>query len=143
MRIIVIIALFASLGLQAQQQQRRGPIDPTEAAQLRTKQMTLALDLSDGQAQQVQQLLLQQAQQRQAAKQARKNYKEEGKLPTKEERIAFKNKALDAQITHQRAMKNILNADQFELWRKLKAKRGGRKQSDKGRRPHRRTKRRS
>jgi len=141
MRIIFIVLLCTSMGLSAQRGER-AQINPTDAAKLRSQQLTLALDLSDKQSTQVQELILKQAELREEAKKTRANYKAEGKNPTAEERTAFKSKMLDAQIVHQRAMKNILNAEQYELWRKLKAKRNGHKQGGKGRRPHQRTKRR-
>lgn len=102
--------------------------------------MTLALDLNDNQAQQVYTLVLKQAEEQQAFRKSRAQYKEEGKRPTKEERLTFYNKQLDAKIAHQRAMKGILNADQFELWRKLSLKRNGKKErKGKQRGPHRRS----
>lgn len=86
-------------------------ISPTERATLQAKRMTLQLDLSEKQQNQVTTLLLNSIE----------NRKE--KMPTKkrselttEERVALKNKRLDQQIAFNRALGTILNKEQMEKW---------------------------
>ncbi len=128
MRIILIGCMLIGLTLHAQRPERRS-INPEEFASIQTKKITLALDLSDSQAQQVYPILLEKAKDRIALREKREELRKEGKRPSQEERASFQKEALDKQITAQRTMKSILNADQYELWRKhslrSKAKRRG------------------
>ncbi len=98
-------------------------LEPQEMAELQTKKMTLHLDLTEAQQKKVMALNLEQAKQRKAAKEKRKESKEKGKKPTKEERLAFENKKLDAQIENKKQMKSILNEEQYKKWETMKEKR--------------------
>jgi len=107
--------------------QRRSELSPEQQATLTTKKMTLALDLTTQQEDNVYKVQLAQAQKRKAFMDDRK--KEDRSALTKEQRFELKAKKLDHKIALQKEMKSILTADQFELWRKMnhrnKQKRGG------------------
>ena len=98
-------------------------LEPQEIAELQTKKMTLHLDLTEAQQKKVMALNLEQAKQRKAVMEKRKEAKEKGKKPTKEERLAFENKKLDAQIENKKQMKSILNDEQYKKWETMLEKR--------------------
>ncbi|MFD2099599.1 hypothetical protein [Flagellimonas iocasae] len=145
-RLVVAMALLVSLGALAQEQQghrmRKGPkMDMTaeQMATLQTKQMTLALDLTKAQQQKVMTINLDVAQQRKAKWEEMKAMRESGewKRPTPEERFDMENARLDHQIAHQEKMKEVLNDEQYQTWKKLrfaKAHHGKKKMQESGRR---------
>jgi hypothetical protein len=81
--------------------------------------MTLALDLSDKQQQQVTPLLRAAIAFRQAAMKKRKEARKQKKRPSSDEIYAIKSQVLDNKISMKRNMKNILNATQFETFKKM------------------------
>jgi protein CpxP len=81
--------------------------------------MTLVLDLSDKQQQQVTPLLRAAIAFRQAAMKKRKEARKQKKRPSSDEIYAIKSQVLDNKISMKRNMKNILNATQFETFKKM------------------------
>ena len=140
MRKVILIAL-AFVTLQAvAQEKKKGDIkkdrqsrmmvkdlSPEEIATLGSKKMTLALDLTEKQQTEVKAILLEQATSRKKKMEAFKEMKEkdDAKKPSKEERLKMMNEKLDHQIAMKKKMKAILNAEQFEKWEKIQAKRSG------------------
>ena len=87
--------------------------------------MTLQLDLSSKQQEQLKPIIAEKTAKREAMM---KSHIENKSKPTKEERFARKNKMLDEQIAMKAKMKSILSADQFTKWDAMKEKcnkRGG------------------
>ena len=113
----VLIALIA-FNAQAQkgEHHKKRDLTPEQMATMRTKQMTLAIDLSEAQQKDVLALNLKNAEKFSKSRGERKEL-------TEEERYEMKNKMLDAQIANQRAMRKILNDDQYERWRKMQKSR--------------------
>lgn len=114
-KIILVFSLaFVSFNSYAQQYKKQlaEKMNPEQRIELRIKQLTLALDLSEPQAKKVRKAL--------------EEFKPE--MKDKQDR-SYERKVenLDRQIAFQRTMKNILSDDQFELFRKLKAQQGKRK----------------
>ena len=107
-------------------------LEPQEMAELQTKKMTLHLDLTEAQQKRVMELNLEQAKQRKAAMQKHMEAKEKGEKPTKEQRLAFENKKLDAQIENKKKMKNILNDEQYKKWETMLKKRAHKRAEMKG-----------
>ena len=105
---------------------------PDEVATLKTKKLTLKLDLTDKQQRQVESILLEQAVERQKKREAHQN-KEEKEKPSKEEFLKMQNDRLDSQIEMKRKMKNILTEDQYAKFEKMKP----RKQHRRGKRAKR------
>ena len=138
MKKLTIVCIVWCLSLsafgQGTEAKKGHDLKPEEMANLHTKKLTLALDLSDAQSKQVYDLVLQQANKSDEMRKTRAQHKTEGKRPSKEERIALYNKRLDEQIAHQRAMKNILSEEQFTYWRKQHTKRKMRKEGNRSNR---------
>ncbi|NQX86697.1 MAG: hypothetical protein HRT67_12470 [Flavobacteriaceae bacterium] len=85
---------------------------------IRTKKMTLELDLSKDQQAKIYKLNLEAAKDRKAmlkARAAKKDNNKDAKLST-EERYNLANERLDKQIAHKNALKQILSEAQFEAW---------------------------
>ena len=93
-------------------------LSPEESATLKTKRMTLDLDLSDSQYDKIYQIHLKHAQERQARLAEMKKQREEGSWtkPSSEERFKMMNEKLDKQIATKKEFKKILDDEQFDRW---------------------------
>ena len=115
-----ILLLVLIFNFTAQAQKKRGykqQLTINQQTSLKVKQMTLSLDLSDKQKQQVTPLLRAAIAFRQAAMEKRK--KEKKKRLTSDEVYVIKSQLLDNQIALKRGMKDILNTTQFEAFKKM------------------------
>ncbi len=111
----VVFVLIALIAFNVQAQRERSHSDhnltPEQMAVLRTKQMTLKLELND-------------AQQKSLLALNKKNIgkfkkmKGERKELTADQRFEMKVQMLDNKIDIQREMKNILNEEQYGKWKK-------------------------
>lgn len=92
-----------------------------QLATLKTKKMTLALDLNDRQQEQIMDFHLEHIAFRKSKMEEMQQKREAGELkkPTTEERYAMENARLDRMIAQQESLKKILNADQYEQWKKV------------------------
>ena len=130
---LIAIALFTLHGMAQskhnieKRQELRRDMTPQDIASLKSKQMTLKLDLSDAQQRQVYNLILAQAEEGQKLRKAHLAKKEKGLKPTKDELVAFRNQKLDRQIEMKRKMKAILSAEQYAKLEKMKLERKGKK----------------
>ena len=99
----------------------RKDLSVEQLATLKTKKMALALDLTKSQQKEVMELNLADVEFRRAKMEERKAPKETGERekPTADERFAFENAKLDKLLAHQEKMKQILDEDQYQLWKKL------------------------
>ena len=117
--ILVFIFVFA-FTIQAQKKRDyKQQLTINQQTSLKVKQMTLVLDLSDKQQQQVTPLLRAAIAFRQAAMKKRKEARKQKKRPSSDEIYAIKSQVLDNKISMKRNMKNILNATQFETFKKM------------------------
>lgn len=117
---------IASLNVMAQDGFRHGPrhsadpLTPEQVAALQTKRMTLALDLTLLQQEQVQEFHLENARLRKEKMEARKE--EQGGKTRKElsaeERYQRESERLDHMIANKEKMKKILTPEQFGKWEK-------------------------
>jgi len=117
--ILVLIFVFT---FTIQAQKKRGykqQLTINQQTSLKVKQMTLVLDLSDKQQQQVTPLLRAEIAFRQAAMEKRKEARVEKRRPTSDEIYLIKNQLLDNKITMKRSMKDILNTNQFKTFQKI------------------------
>ncbi|MCB0456125.1 MAG: hypothetical protein R2776_00285 [Flavobacteriaceae bacterium] len=131
-KLLFICFVFMGLALQAQpgpdakmkyrkeMKEKMDNLTPQERATLKAKEMTLHLDLNEKQQKQVEILLLQQEEKREALREKRK----EGEELTKEEKFALKSKMLDEQIAFKKEMKNILNEEQYAKFEKAQHHKG-------------------
>lgn len=115
---ILLLVLIFTFTIQAQKKKGYKPqLTINQQTSLKVKQMTLSLDLSDKQQQQVTPLLRAAIAFRQAAMEKRK--KEKKKRLTSDEVYVIKSQLLDNQIALRRGMKDILNATQFKAFKKM------------------------
>lgn len=106
----------------------RKDMTPSDIADLKSKTLTLKLDLSDAQQKEVHKLILEQAENRAALRKAHNaNGDEKKEKPSKEARLKMQNDRLDEQIEMKREMKSILNAEQYAKFEKMKPQRQGKK----------------
>lgn len=131
--LVVALALFTLNGMAQERNEKREnrserhekfkDMTPTEIADLKSKRLTLDLDLTDAQQKKVHKLLLEQAE---THKQKRDAYKakqgEEKTKPSKEDFIKMKNQRLDEQIAMKREMKSILTDEQYAKFEKMNSR---------------------
>ncbi len=137
-KLLLTLALIAA-GVASAQQGNAASSDenatqnPEKFAEMQSKRLTLALDLTDKQQKQVYDLALQNMQ-------ARKNSpaRKDVKSMTREQKQDLRLQRMDAMIDHKREMKNILTEEQYERWEKITAERvASGKERVKNRRPRR------
>ena len=117
--ILILVFLF-TLTIKAQKK-RDYKQQPTinQQTSLKVKQMTLVLDLSDKQQQQITPLLKTAIAFRQAAMEKRKEARKQKRRPSSDEIYAIKSQVLDNKISMKRSMKGILNETQFKTFKKM------------------------
>lgn len=134
----VFLFLTLCISVLTYAQERNGAVEKMNAEQqtiLQVKRMTLALDLTMKQQEDIKSLLLERAQKKAAHQLAQKTKKEKGEKPTASEKFEMHSQLLDAQIEFKSKMKKILSEEQFKKWEKLRNRKG--KKIDK-KRPHQR-----
>ena len=144
--LLSMVALAASVNLQAQEEKRprpeRGPrmtqesarpnrhengerrpeLSPEQWAELQTKKMTLALDLNSKQQKAVAQLMRLEAKERQDKRGhkdsqiAQRTQNQDENKGQETQRFTRQLARLDQKIEHKSAMKAILNDQQYEQW---------------------------
>ncbi|GAA4892910.1 hypothetical protein GCM10023311_16670 [Flaviramulus aquimarinus] len=132
MKKLILIAI-AFIGIQAiaQEQNNERPskqerhqkmmnLSAEDMATLKTKKMTLFLDLNESQQAEIKKINLENATKRKAMMATRKAKKEsdEAQKPSQEERFKMVNAKLDHQIAMKAKMRNILNEAQYTKWEK-------------------------
>ena len=93
-------------------------LSPEQAATLKTKRMTLDLNLTESQQDKMYAIHLKNAKNRQERMAEVDKQREEGTWtkPSKEERFNLINEKLDKKIAHKKELKQILDKEQFERW---------------------------
>lgn len=140
MKYVLLIAIaLGTLTANAQRDQarERGPrhemrgerpdFSPEQIAELRTKRLTLDLDLNVSQQNKIKALQLELAKE---GKVKRENRKERKDLSA-DDLYELQNNRLENQIAHKKEMKAILNSEQFAKWEK------GKQRMARGHRMHR------
>lgn len=118
---ILLLVFAITFTTQAQQNRRnkRPNFSIEQSTELAIKRITLALDLSSKQQNEIKPLLMVQAENRKAAMKKRKAARDEDKKPSSDEIFAKKSQQLQARIEFKNKMKDILNAEQFEKFVKM------------------------
>jgi len=98
-------------------------LNAEQIATLRTKKMTLALDLTPKQFEAVMQLNIENATFHKEKMAARSTDKGTGEKPLATARYDMANARLDRQIAEQQQLKGILTDVQYALWKELKLER--------------------
>jgi protein CpxP len=126
-KVIFIAVLLASTLTFAQQRgsgkmgenapmNQKESFTPEQQAELQVKRMTLHLDLTTKQQEEIKKIVLENTKKRDAKRAEMQAKKEEGKQPTSEERFAMQNQRLDNQIAMKAELKKILSKEQMEKW---------------------------
>ncbi|GAA3587152.1 hypothetical protein Q4Q39_19415 [Flavivirga amylovorans] len=133
MRKLIVIAI-ALISIQAiaqtdkrdrpERSQKMNNLSAEEMATLKTKKMTLFLDLNESQQTKVQKINLENTTLRKTMMEEHKARRANGtaQRPTKEERLKMENAKLDHQIAMKAKMKKILNKEQYAKWEKAQLK---------------------
>ncbi len=128
-KMLVAVALSVGAMAFAQRDGHRGQrgefyqdLTVEQMATLKTKKMTLALDLSKKQQEAIFEFNLANAELRKEKMEERKAKREAGERsrPTAEERYSMENARLDQMIAQQQELKKILTDEQFDQWKKMK-----------------------
>lgn len=128
-KLVLIVLALCAVQIASAQGPHKGKkgmnLSAEELANLKTKKMTLALDLTEAQQDDIYIINLENAKLRKAHMTERKAKRESGEAtkPTKEERLAMANKMLDHKIAVKAKVKKILNEEQYARWEKMMAKR--------------------
>ena len=131
--IVMIVMTFVTLQVTAQKQKedhrkrermervhKQHDYSPDQMATLKTKKMTLKLDLTETQQKEIHKIILANAKERKTKMEAHKKMRAENKdeKPSKEARFNMMNERLDKQIALKKQMKSILSKEQFEKFEK-------------------------
>jgi len=123
-RILVLFFAF-TLSMQAQKKQHHKKLEKLsvdQKANLMVKKLTLKLDLSQKQQQNLKPLLVKKLSERKALKEMKKKTKKSKTKLSANERYAIMNSRLEKQIAFKKELKQILNKEQFEKFENLIAK---------------------
>ena len=128
---ILVLAFAFTLSAQAQKKRndKRPELSIEQQTNLAIKQMTLTLDLSEKQQNQITPVMTAQAASKKTAMEKRREMRKNKTKPTADEIYEMKSKFLDNQIAFKNSMKEILNEEQFEKFQKM-AKRKMKKGKD-------------
>lgn len=99
----------------------REAMTPEQRADLRVKQMTLELDLTEKQRTEIKKIVLENSKKAEAKRAEMKAKKGEGKTMTADERYALQNERLENQIAMKAEMRKILTQAQFEKFEEKQA----------------------
>lgn len=139
--LVIALALFTLNGMAQQKEKRsdrkdrselRMEMSPNDIADLKSKKLTLKLDLTEAQQKKVRTVLFNEAKANESLRSKHKATKDEKKeKPSQEEFMQMQNARLDQQIAFKREMKTILNAEQYAKFEKMKP-RGNKKRGQHG-----------
>lgn len=127
--LLIFLAIFTlNVSAQERKMKRKGnDFTPEQVAELQTKRLALALDLSEAQKKEIYNLNLADAKERKQKMEERKALKEKGKDRkelSSDEKFEKANEQLDKKLAKKEAMKRILNEEQFAKWEKLMQEKG-------------------
>ena len=141
---IILVALISlsTFAQETQRKQKRHDFTADQMAEIQTKKMTLHLDLTEKQQEQIFEINKINAAERKQKMQERKAIKHSEKELSSEEIFANKSTRLDKMIAHKAEMKKVLNDEQFQKWstskkhrmHKMKKRAGKRKMQQKRKR---------
>jgi len=118
--LILVFAFTLTAEAQKKKKEQKTKLTVEQRSNLAVKKMTLALDLSEKQQNQIKPLISAQIASKKTGMQKKKENIVAKTKPSSDEIYAMKSKLLDNQITFKNKMKNILNKEQFEKFEKMK-----------------------
>ncbi len=126
----VILACFALLTFAANAQEKprmknmpSAQMTAEQRANLKLKELTLALDLNASQQKEIENLLKERQSRHEEIRATKAKQRSERAKADANARYESKSKILDARIAEKSRMKKILNADQYAKWKELQHKR--------------------
>ncbi|MGB0836591.1 MAG: hypothetical protein ACPGRE_00715 [Flavobacteriaceae bacterium] len=122
MSIIALVCIVFTSSMQGQQHRtaKQGrDLNPEQKAEMMALKMTLALDLSDSQTKEVEEIFLDSSKELHKLKEQKKNAEQ----LSQEDRYALRVSFMEQKIQVQRSLKKVLNEDQYEQWKKHQLKR--------------------
>lgn len=114
-----ILALAMMMGITVCAQEKREQLKPEQRAELHVKKLTLDLDLTKEQQDDLKKFLTDKNKENEGYRSRR----EEGKKMSADERFALRNKMLDNKIAMKSKMKQLLRPEQFSKWESMKTER--------------------
>ncbi len=143
--LMLIMVALVTLNVSAQPKHENRPerphksdaflkdLTPEELADLKTKRMTIDLDLNASQQKQIRAIVLEEAtfKQKQREEHSAKKGKGDNEKPSKEERLALMHEKLDREIAMKQQMKTILSEDQYKKWEVISERNSKRKRTRK------------
>lgn len=117
--LVFVFAFTLTTNAQKKRKEKRPQFTVEQHTDLAVKKMTLALDLSEKQQNQIKPLLKQQAEKKKKAMEKRKEMRKNNTKPTADELYKMQAERLDDQIAMKKRMKSILNKEQFEKFEKM------------------------
>ena len=119
---IILVALFtlSTFAQEQHRQQKHHEFTADQIAEIQTKKMTLHLDLTANQQEQILEINKKNAFEHKQKMEEHKALKRSEKELSSDEIFTKKSARLDKMIAHKAEMKNILNEKQFEKWEKSK-----------------------
>ena len=127
--LVLVFAFTLSAQAQKKRNEKRPELSIEQQTNLAIKQMTLTLDLSEKQQNQITPIMTAQAASKKTAMEKRRKMRKNKTKPTADEIYEMKSKFLDNQIAFKNSMKEILSEKQFEKFQKM-AKRKMKKGKD-------------
>lgn len=118
-----VFAFTFTTQAQKKRKQKMPKLTVEQHTNLAIKKMTLALDLSEKQQNQIKPILMAQMTAKKAAMEKRKEARKNKQKPTADQMYAMRSKRLDNQIMMKKKMQDILNKDQFEKFEKMQKRR--------------------
>ena len=141
--VMSVIVLITAVSF-SQEQPKRGrqqDMSPEQQAELQTKKMTLTLDLTEKQQEQILAFNKKNALEREQQREKHRASRTKADKRSSEEAFQMKKERLDKQIAHQKELKKILNEKQFENWKKTNKRQGHKMRNKKdGRKMHQKSK---
>lgn len=120
---LVLAVVFTTDAQQKRKRMKREQMTPEQQTTLAVKKMALALELSEAQQRKVKPILLAEMTARAAARKQMQQARKNQEKASAKKRFETANAHLDRQLAFQKKMKSILNAEQFEKFRKMQARR--------------------
>jgi len=121
--ITILLFSMSTFAQKPNAKKMKPKFNSAQQAELQTKRMVLALDLSQKQQEQVQALELKKNKDREANRSQREARQKTGERPSQDELFAINSKRLDAQMAHQKEMQKILSEEQYKKWKELQKER--------------------
>jgi hypothetical protein len=116
----IVLVTTASFSQEDPERQRPHDMSPEQQAELQTKKMTLELELTEKQQEQILAINKKNALERKQQMEKHRAARVKGDKLSSEEAFQMKKARLDKQIAHQKELKKILNENQFENWKKAR-----------------------